>query len=224
VERAREAGEEAATLARLTRALPGFLRTPLGADEARTLLWQRLRGRARRLLELVEGAIYGYVGSPYHWLLRQAGCEWGDVRALVEREGVDGTLRTLAERGVDVTFDALKGRRVAVRGSARRTFSPSEFDNPLVRPHFARFTGGTGGRPSRVPVTLELVGEQAVSTGLVLEAHDVRRPRHACWWPVPLNWLLLCAKLGQPTVGWFYPVHPQPWPVSLVAHHLRLSG
>ena len=93
-----------------------------------------------------------------------------------------------------------------------------------MRPHFARFTGGTRGQPSRVPVTLALCEEQAVSTGLALEAHGVRQPRHACWWPVPVNWLLLCAKLGQPTVGWFYPVHPLPRPVSLVARHLRLLG
>jgi phenylacetate-coenzyme A ligase PaaK-like adenylate-forming protein len=39
-----------------------------------------------------------------------------------------------------------------------------------------------------------------------------------------MNWLLLCAKLGQPTAGWFYPVHPLPPLVSLMARYVRLYG
>jgi hypothetical protein len=222
--RADDIRQEAATLARLTAKLPAFLRTPLSADETRALLRSRLQHRERRLLTVVERAIYDHPASPYRWLLRQAGCERGDFRALVEGEGVEGALGALAERGVYVTFDELKGRRAVVRGSQQRAFDPSDFDSPLVRPHFARFTGGSGGRPSRVPVTLALVAEQAVSTGVVLEAHGIERAQHACWWPVPINWLLLCAKLGQPTVGWYYPVHPLPPPVSLMARYLRLYG
>ena len=122
--RAREVGQEAATLARLTRDLPGFLREPLSPAAMRSLLDRRLRERERRFLQVVSRAIYGQAGSPYRWLLRQAGCEWGDVRALVAREGVDGALGILAQQGVYVTFDELNGRRAAVRGSARLTFRP----------------------------------------------------------------------------------------------------
>ena len=95
-----------------------------------------------------------------------------------------------------------------MRGSQRFTFQDHDFDNPLALPHFVRFTGGSGGRPSRVQYPLAFIKESAASIAVIFEAHGLHQPQHACWWGSPLNWVLMCAGAGGLAVGWFYPVTP----------------
>src|SRR5687767_10180693 len=141
--------------ARLTRDLPAFLRTPLPPERAVELVKAGLETRAARLLELVEWTIYANPRSPYLRLLEMAGCQAGDLRALVAAEGIEGALTRLARDGVYVTFDELKGRREIVRGSERFTVADTDFDNPLVTPHFELQTGGTSGAASVLRHDLE---------------------------------------------------------------------
>jgi hypothetical protein len=63
-----------------------------------------------------------------------------------------------------------------------------------------------------------------MSVAVVLEAHGVRRPSQAFWWPVPVAWILGAAKLDHPATGWFYPVHPLPPVVRWAARYLALVG
>jgi hypothetical protein len=219
-----EASSHAVVLARLTRDLTPFLRTRVSVDDARAALRARLATREQRFLDLVQRTIYGHTRSPYRRLLQHAGCEIGDLRALVSHNGIEGALQVLAERGVYVTFDELKGRRQAVRGSTAFDFRQADFDNPLDRPHIVRFTGGSGGAPSRVAYSLPLVEEWAHTTALTLQAHGISNPRHAFWSPGPLHWLFSSAKLNQPVIAWFYPLHPFPLVVWLLARYLAPLG
>ena len=102
-------------LARLARDLPAFIRRTMTLDEAAERVRRRIASREQTFLSLVERAIYGHRPSPYRELLRCAGCELGDFKRLVTGEGIEGALRVLADRGVYVTFDELKGRRPAER-------------------------------------------------------------------------------------------------------------
>lgn len=224
VGRAHQAGETLGMLASLTRDLPRFLRAPLSHDEARARLLRRLATREGRLLATIERAIYRHLGSPYARLLRHAGCELGDLRALLAREGVEGGLRALAAQGVYVTLDELKGRRAVVRGSLRFATAEDDFNNPLVRPHLVRFTGGSGGRPTRVPYALAFIDEWACSLAVSLEAHGILNAGFVSWWGVPFTHLVMFPRIGYPSVGWFYPVHPLPPEVPLAARYLRLLG
>src|SRR5881396_1532753 len=106
--------ERAAMLARLARDLPPFLRHPLSAALAAEIVRQRLETRADRFLRLAERAIYAYPRSPYRRLLRAAGCEPGDLRSLVARDGLDGALGQLADRGVYISSDEFKARHQIV--------------------------------------------------------------------------------------------------------------
>lgn len=222
--RAGEVGRDIAIVARVSRDLPGFLRVPLTADEARDRLIRRLATRDRLLMTVLERAVFGQPRSPYRALLRHAGCELGDLRALIAGEGVDGALKVLASRGVYVTYDEFKGRREARRGSARFSFRPDDFDNPLAPPHFRLYTGGSGGQPTAVGFSLAAVEEWAETMAIVLAAHAVHRPRLVFWWPVALPRMAMVAKLGYPVAGWFYPVHPLPRRVHLAAWHQALLG
>jgi len=224
VHRAHETGEFVAAMARLARDLPAYVRTPLTADAARARIGDQVQRREQRLVALVERAIYGYPSSPFLTLLRHAGCQFGDFRALIAAEGIEGGLRILADRGVYVTYDEMKGQHETVRGSLRVRFRTDDFDNPLVRPHLYLYTGGSGRAPSRVSYSLPFIEEWASSGVVAQEAHGVVRPRQVCWWPVPWAQILASARLGNPTLRWFYPVHPLPPIVRLAAQYMAAVG
>ena len=143
------------------------------------------------------------------------------VRTLVGREGLEGALTALAKAGVFLTFDEMKGRQPAIRGSQRFTFREDDFDSTVSRPHLIRMTGGTSSRPGRVGFSLAFLDEWATTVATVLEAHEINEPAAAFWWPVPVAQSLMFARIGRPSVGWFYPVHPLPRTVPLAAGYVR---
>jgi hypothetical protein len=209
----RDVSELAAMAGRLGRDLPGYLRAPISHEVALAALQERQATRAARLLSLVEQAVYARPHSPYARLLRNAGCELGDLRSLITQEGIEGALRLLAARGVYLTFDELKGRRDAVRGSQRFIFSDREFENPLCPPHLVMYTSGSRGTPGRVGRSLEYLSELAESIGLAMHAHGLERARHVIWLTAPVAKMLMYARLGHACVAW---LHPMPELPSLV--------
>ena len=222
--RAGTAGHEAAMVARLTRDLPGWLGRPVSLEQARERVRQGVADRERRFLDLVERAIYGNPGSPYLRLLRYAGCEPGDVNRLVAQDGIEGALRTLARAGVYVTFDELKGRRVAVRGSARFEFAERDFDSPLVTPHWVVYTGGTRGRPGKVLRWLPLIEEISLGTGATLAAHGLANARHVFWLTNPIAQMLVYTKLSQQTIVWLHMMQPFPYRAWIATRYFTLMG
>lgn len=200
-------------LVRLTRDFPSFLRTPVTAEQAAATVTARLAHRDESFLRMAGHMIYGHSRSPYLRLLRAAGCEYGDVKALVDREGLDGALTHLADAGVYVTFDEFKGRRDAVRGSQRFSFAEADFDNPRAPHHFEIRSGGTRGPATRVKVNLAFVAERAAGTALAFRAHDVAQHDHVIWMMAGVTQMLMYAKLGRAPVAWFYPLQPLPFEI-----------
>jgi hypothetical protein len=206
----RDVAEYAGMAARLARDLPGYLRIPLTADEARRRLRHGLENRERSLLDMADRAIFANPRSPYRRLLEHAGCERGDLHALVAQEGVEGALRQLAARGVYVTVEEYKGRRPAVRGSARFSFASRDFDNPLALGHYLVLSGGSRGRPTRLKRSLGSVTDAALAFVLTLEAHGITNPRQIYWLGASPSLAFIHFKLGHPVDAWFYPVSPLP--------------
>ena len=211
-----------AMLGRLARDLPRFLRQPIARDQVGPLVRERLTSRATRFVALAERAIYGRRDTPYRRLLRAAGCEAGDFRALVEREGVEDALAALAGRGVYVTFDEFKGRTPIERGSTRFTAQPSDFDLRSGH-HFRSQTGGSGGAPAVVEFTLPFVHELALTHAAALQAHRLARATEAFWLTIPFIHVLRSVRGGQRPVAWFHP-QPLPWKVSMVGRLMRAAG
>ena len=77
------------TYVRYAAGLPGFLRNTITLEDARRLVREGIEAREENFLLLVRRGVYGHPGSPYHWLLRRAGCEYGDLLALVRRHGLE---------------------------------------------------------------------------------------------------------------------------------------
>jgi len=207
-------------LARLSLEFGRFLRKPLVVEEAVEILRHRLETREERFLRMVKQAIYGYPQSPYLQLLQAAGCQFEDLRALVNQDGLEGALSHLVQAGVYVTFDEFKGRSVAVRGGRRFVFDEADFNNPCLSPHFEVRSGGTRGPGTSVRTALPFIADLAVSTSLALHAHGLSESDHAIWLNGGVTPELVYAKLGHPPVAWFYQVDPLPMRANAGARYL----
>lgn len=195
---------------RMTRDLPGWLRRPVSLEESKAKLRADLGTRPERFLVLAERAFYGQPRSPYARLLRYAGVELGDLREMVEGDGLEPALQRLAQAGVYVRFDEMKGRIPAVRGSTTFQFHEDEFDNPLVAPHFVIYTGGSRGRPTRVRRSLALLRETGIAQLLGHAAHGRPVRRRISYFGAPLQGFLTAEAVGQHVVAWYRPTPVYP--------------
>src|SRR5262245_11288961 len=147
--------------ARFPFGLRRFLRHTLTLEEAQAIVRERMARREENFLSSVERSVYGYPASPYLWLLKQARCELNDLRALVRRLGLEGTLRELRGRGGVVTFEEFKGRRPIVRNGNTLPVTARDFDNPSVHRVFNLTTGGSTGTAVTVGVDLDQIAASA---------------------------------------------------------------
>lgn len=191
---------------RFAAGLKAFVHRPLAIADAKRFIRHGMEHRDQAFLQKIDRVVFGNRKSPYARLLRCSGCEAGDVAGLVREEGIEGALRRLYDAGVYVTYDEFKGRAPAVRGSQRFAFRESDFDNPLITPHFRGSSGGTRGRPTRVLVDLDHIAQSAPHWALWFAAHDwLERP--LLFWttahPGIVNRQLIATKLGRRYVRWF---------------------
>lgn len=189
-----------------------FARDPVSGPCGLTRIQERIARREERYLQFVEQRIYNYPKSPYRPLLRAAGCELGDLRALVARRGLEETLRTLAEAGVRVSIDEFKANTPLVRGNLRLALAERDFDNPYLAHHLEVQSGGTRSAGTRVNVDLDFIRVLADDTAVAFDAHRLWDARQAVWLPMAGTVLLainIYAKLGRPPVKWFTQVDPR---------------
>ena len=202
--------EEASLGARLFAGLPGFLRKPLSPEQGRRILRQRLARREIDFVRLVERAIYPLAGNPYRRLLEAAGCQPGDLRALVAREGLEGALGTLFRKGVYLTIDEFRGRRPVRRGSHSFETEPDRLHNPWTAFQVRGTSGGSRGVRRLVPYSLACFRDRALNTMLTLEAQGGGAWPRAVW-GVPggsMGNLLRFTPFGRPPVRWFVQIDP----------------
>jgi len=193
-------------LLRFARDLRGLLRATIDVDGCARVIAQGVAQREQRFLTKLERAVYANPSSPYRRLLAAAGCERGDVERLVRTDGLDATLITLARAGVQVSFDELKCRQPAVRGSQTFHFRPEDFDDPLVSAQLSLRSGGTRGAPLRVPIDTEHIAELAPSWAVFLAENGCDTSPLLFWTPghagVAARYLA-CALFGQRYARWF---------------------
>lgn len=196
---------------RFLAGLPGYLRHPVLAPEAQSIVRHRLAHREIDFLALVREAVYRYSRSPYLPLLRMAGCEYGDLQRLIVAEGLEGALQALYRHGVFLTVDELKGRHAVVRGSTTLAIDTTELQNPGLRHYLMGWGGGSRGQRRLIPFDLACSRDQAVTHSLSLSARGAEGWSHALW-AVPgssaLDSLLRYAGAGALPVRWFSPVDP----------------
>lgn len=197
--------------ARLLLGLPAFLRRPVPAHTAPAVIRRRLATREPVFLDLVRRAIFARPASPYHRLLRWAGCEAGDLDRLVRQHGIEGALGALYRAGVFLRADEAKGRVPVVRGGERFTLHPDALRNPLLTTHFRMHTGGSGGAPAAIPIDLATIRDRAVNRQILLAARGGVGATYVEW-GVPgsqtLFTVLEYACTGLPVRHWLLKVDP----------------
>ncbi len=197
---------EAAVFFRLVRGIRPFVAEKITFEQAREAIRRRLKVREERFLEKLETAVFSCPSSPYFRLFEAAGCEPGDVRRLVRREGVESTLDRLRRAGVFVTWEEFKGWKPIYRGSQTFQVRAKDFDNPVVREHFTATSGGTSGRPVRVRIDIEELAEAAVNWAVCFDAHGWKDRPLVFWTPGNSGFAsryLRCMKFGFPYAKWF---------------------
>jgi hypothetical protein len=197
--------------ARFLATLPGFLRRPITSDAARAVVRGRLERRADAFLELAERTIYANPASPYHALLRAAGCDYGDLVALVGREGLDGALRALVGKGVYLTVEEYKGRRPVERGGLSVMAGAAALRNPRATLRIPGSTSGSRGAGTPLLFDFAFVRDCAAAYRLYLDARGGGAWDKAVWNPPgggALYRILKLAALGSPPVKWFSQTGP----------------
>ncbi|MFC1485945.1 hypothetical protein ACFL55_02850, partial [Candidatus Latescibacterota bacterium] len=74
---------ELAMYAKFFTRLPHFLNTPITPQDGRAYIADGLTNREDRFLRIAQRSIYNNPSSPYLPLLRNAGCEAGDLEQMV---------------------------------------------------------------------------------------------------------------------------------------------
>lgn len=191
---------------RLSYKLPCFLRHPVNLQESKANLKDRFRRREATFLALIRKVIYERPESPYNKLLNLAGCEYGDIEKLVNKETIEGALMILLRHGVYLTTDEFKGRKPVVRGSFKMEIDPALFRNPLSASHLIVQTSGSRGRRIIVPVDLAKVRDDASVYHLALRAWgDSGNSTAICMGPggADLRIMLILCLTGNTPDQWF---------------------
>lgn len=193
--------------ARFPVALRRFLRHHLTLEEASALVRKRMAQREENFLAIVQRNIYNYQRSPYLPLLRTAGCEFGDLHALVKQRGLEGALLALRAAGVYYTFEEFKGRVPVVRNGQTLPIKPGDFDNPYIRSVYTAESGGSTGAGTRVAQDLDQLAARAPHLLLTLAAHKLLDAPQVIWRGIlpasTLNQVLQRAYFGNTTARWF---------------------
>ncbi len=187
-----------------------FLREPITLAAAIAAIRQRIAEREDNFLRVVERGIFNHPRSPYLPLLRLAGCELEDIRALVRHRGLEGALRTLREAGVYVTFEECKGREPIVRAGREFPVAAHDFDNPWLERHYYSESGGSTGAGTRVHHDLDYLAVRATHDAVAYNAHGVLDAPVGVWRGLlpdgsGLNTTLALCRCGRPPARWFTP-------------------
>ena len=184
--------------------LAGFFAGRPTEREAFNIVRRRLQTRETQFLRLAKNLIYEIPWSPYHFLLKAAGLDYVDLEVLVREQGLEGSLKTLADAGVRLSFEEFRGRTDAVRGSSSYRFKFEDFDNPRGRKLLEARTGGSRSVGLPVAMSLEDVSDKAPSIRQALRAIDALDTVVVSWGTglrIP-GWLRF-AKMGLSQERWF---------------------
>lgn len=186
-----------------------FTRRRLTLDEAKRIIQDRMEHREENFLKIAERSIYGYAASPYLALLKQAGCEFGDLQRLVQQRGLEGALRQLREAGVYITFEEFKGRKPLVRNGQTIPATSRHFDNPFARRDFTLYTSGSTGLARYVNQDLDYLAATAPYDMVKYSSQGLLDAPYGSWSSIfpfgVIRGFLRRAYFGSYTQRWFSP-------------------
>jgi hypothetical protein len=138
---------EAQYYSRMALGVHRLLRQPLADPEGELCL--QLEQRAERFLDTARAVVFSCPSNPYFEMFRLAGCSFGDLETAVRKEGLEATLRRLAEAGVYLTHDEFKGKTPVIRAGRQIPSTEGSYVNPLVTGLVETASGGSRSQGTR---------------------------------------------------------------------------
>jgi hypothetical protein len=193
---------------RVLAGLPAFLSSPISYESACATIRRRREQRHQHFLSMVQACVYANPRSPYLPLLREAGCEHGDMAAHLATAPLESLLARLAAAGVRVGLDQYKGRAPLVTGGREYPVAASDFDNPVLSRGLDLGTGGSTGRSTRTLIDLDFLADRACYEHVMFRMLGLHDVPFALWYPkVPSSiGLVNClryGKIGKAVDRWF---------------------
>lgn len=196
---------------RLALDLRWFLHGTITLEESKQVISARLRNRQGNFLSLVQKGIYQNPESPYLKLLKMAGCEFEDIKSLVNQDGIETTLQKLLAAGVYLQWEEFKGKREVVRGGQHFRFREADFDNPYLAGYY--YLRSSGSRSAGTRTIFDLRHQLAKNYYYLpmLAVNSALDGSTGLWVPglpsiAGIGPLLHYWKVGKPVARWFSPV------------------
>jgi hypothetical protein len=196
---------------RLAFNLRGFLSSTIGVEESKQIISAGLLNRERNFLNMVQKGIYQNPTSPYIKLLQMAGCEFGDIESLVNKEGIEVTLKKLLADGVYLSWEEFKGMKEVVRGDRHFQFKDTDFDNPFLVRGLENSSSASRSAGTTIMMNFDRSTYHATHNAVTFAAHGIWGRPIIIWMPILPSgaglaatfWL---AKTGNLPVKWFSPL------------------
>lgn len=201
---------------RLIAKVPGYISHRDSPEDGRALLKKNLENRESNFLKLAERSIFGNPASPYLAKLRQAGCDFGDLRRILGEDGLEEALRKLYRAGVYFRFEEFKGRAPTVLNGQEVILEGDRFNNPFLVKHFETSSSGSTGVATRHPKDLDHKAARApisLAISVAQGFHGLPTARVAGLMPYSSGSLGLVSsgRHGHKVDRWFVPlVHRRP--------------
>jgi len=142
LDRSRKLWDKLGYYRRMVRGLHALLSTPPHADPE-ALIRRQLANRGQVWMDLVRRVVFSNPENPYHRMFDLAGCTYEDLKAGVERDGLEATLAVLHRAGVYLSHDEVKRKKPIVRGNRAIESETASFRNPFVKGGMESTSGGS---------------------------------------------------------------------------------
>jgi hypothetical protein len=189
-----------------------FAKQRMTPDEAIALakssIKKRVVSRDENFLNFVEKGVFQYDRSPYLKLLEPKKIHFNDLKGWVAKDGIEGSLRTLANEGIYFTVDEFKGKVPVVRNGVEFWCKEGMFDNPFLSYVYEVRSGATRSAGTRVRIDFDYLHQRSLYDALLLSIHGCLQAPIANWFPIfpgapGINSSLRFAHIGNPARKWF---------------------
>lgn len=175
---------------------------------ARSLVKERVAARESNFLNIVRKGIFQYPRSPYQKLLEATKIRFNDLKAWVEKDGLEASLRTLKSEGIYFTVEEFKGRVPVRRNGMQFQLNERMFDNPFLSYVYEVRSGATRSAGTRVRIDFDYLHQRSFSDALLLDIHGCLTAPVANWFPVfpgapGINSSLRFSHIGNSPRRWF---------------------
>jgi len=187
-----------------------FLTEKISLEECQELIKKGMDNREDNFLFSVKNLIYEQKRSPYLELLKVSHINYEDIKKMVSREGIEGTLRILKEEGVYITFEEFKGQKELKRKGHTFRFQQKNFSNLFQRGTGEVYSGASRGPGTMIHWNSGYLMQKVIHEAMMFDVHKCFNAPSALWYPTfPAQtglYTMRLKKLGIPPEIWFFQV------------------